>query len=102
MKELEWDYLYIYPGGYIVTMVDEPDMMKFGLYRFKFDIESRDWYRHMNTQAQATTISEGQNWPRVQIIKTVVIYLMSHSYLTGVKAIQFLWHLKNMDGLEIT
>ena len=39
---------------------------------------------------------------RIERRQVVLLWLMSHSYLTGVNAVQFLWHLKNMDGLEIT
>ena len=30
--------------------------------------QTRDWYTHTDTQTQATTIPEGQNWPRVKIV----------------------------------
>ena len=37
--------------------------------------QTRDWHTDRHTQTQATTIPEGQNWPRVKIIEITKMFL---------------------------
>ena len=47
-------------------------------------VQSRDWWTHTCTHTQATTISEGQNWPRVktdnkQIMESKCVFLFGET-----------------------